>query len=537
MTRAGRALGAAILSVVLAGSVPVPARAAGVVLGQPAPDFKLTTLDGKAVTLADYRGKTLVINVWGSWCPPCRIETPDLVAEAKADGAQVAFLGIDTTETASVARAFTAAKGVTYPQVVTTADSAFARDYDIRNYPTTIVIDPQGVVRARHADNLLPRPQLHAYITAAQRGESAPLVSGEQRKLDAMLDPARFPFTGDPATVRANVAAAAKAIAAADDEMDDAMTDAARDHDLIRTRAEQSALRDAAIAAFEPLAQSDADRVLLADLHGDQLNALGDWTGADHAYAQALAIDPKDVTALSGQAYAASKRGDDVEVAVRDLKIAQVAPSYSHFIAVARIEAKLGHHDSALSALDRAIALATATKSPAKLAWTHLYGGRAAIALGDTARAKVEFAAALATAEKIPPGDSHFTMYVEQAQEATIALGLGEGRGPVVSLAPWTGADLPGSIASTYKYRLAVAGKPGSAVDLHASGLPKYWIASFCTDKVCAPFHVVTTIPATGVRVIEFQVVPDDEKDRRHPTVHIDAKVGTAAAATSAVVS
>ncbi len=70
-------------------------------VGQPAPAFALTTVDGKTVRLDDYRGKTLVINVWGSWCPPCRLETPDLVAEARGDAAhRVAFLGVDTTETA-----------------------------------------------------------------------------------------------------------------------------------------------------------------------------------------------------------------------------------------------------------------------------------------------------------------------------------------------------------------------------------------------------------------------------------------------------
>ena len=127
-------------------------------IGRPAPSFALTTVDGRAVTLASFLGKTLVINVWGSWCPPCRLETPDLVAEADAQRRNgVAFLGIDTTETAAVVRAYAAAKGIAYPQVATTSRSAFARDYGITNYPTTIVIDPSGIVRAVHADNILPR--------------------------------------------------------------------------------------------------------------------------------------------------------------------------------------------------------------------------------------------------------------------------------------------------------------------------------------------------------------------------------------------
>jgi peroxiredoxin len=92
------------------------AQVTGPVVGRPAPPFTLTTTAGKPVRLADYRGKTLVVNVWGSWCPPCRLETPDLIAEANGTASRgVAFLGVDTTETANVVRAFVAAKGIPYP--------------------------------------------------------------------------------------------------------------------------------------------------------------------------------------------------------------------------------------------------------------------------------------------------------------------------------------------------------------------------------------------------------------------------------------
>ena len=249
---------------------PSPAQLPGPVVGQPAPAFTLTTTGGKTVRLADYRGKTLVINVWGSWCPPCRLETPDLIAEAKAGAPRgVAFLGVDTTETADVVRAFVATKGIPYPQAVTSGASAFAKAYDIRNYPTTFVIGPDGVLRARHADNVLPRAQLHAYIAAAQRGESAPLVTAFQSQLDALLDPAQYPFTGDAASIRSNVLKAAAAIDEAGDLQDDAMNDLARDHDLIRTQAEQQSLRAAAIVAFTPLASTETDLALLARLRGD----------------------------------------------------------------------------------------------------------------------------------------------------------------------------------------------------------------------------------------------------------------------------
>jgi thiol-disulfide isomerase/thioredoxin/tetratricopeptide (TPR) repeat protein len=494
-----------------ASTLPLIAQAAGSPVNASAPKFTLHTLDGKRLTLATFRGKTLVINVWGSWCPPCRLEMPDLVAESAADGPNVAFLGIDLTETPAVARAYITAKGVTYPQVVATAASAFAHDYDIRNYPTTIVIDPNGVVRARHDDNLLPRTQLHAFIVAAQQGRAAPLVSEEQRKLDAMLDPAQFTLAGDAATIFGGVLAVDRAISAAEDRMDDAMSDPARDHDLLKTHEEERTLRARAIEALQPVAGDASAQLLLSRLRGDQAVALGHWEAADAAYARALAIDPNDRAALSGQAYAASKRGDTARVAAIDRRVAALAPSYSTYMALTRAEAARGHRALAMLALDRAVAAAQEEHNNAHLAWVHLYGGRSAVVLGDRTRARSEFALAESAAERIDPRDVRRVMYLEQSQEATVALDLSDKHAPAgLSLAPWTGPDLPGSLASTIKYRLAVSGTSGNRVALNATGLPKGWIGSFCSDRLCSPFATTVVIPPSGIKLVEFQVVPPD---------------------------
>jgi hypothetical protein len=129
------------------------------------------------------------------------------------------------------------------------------------------------------------------------------------------------------------------------------------------------------------------------------------------------------------------------------------------------------------------------------------------------ARARAEFAATIALAEKLPAGDERRDMYLEEAQEATIALGLRAPQsGAALSLAPWTGADLPGSIPNTLKYRLLVAGTAGKHVALHAADVPKGWVASFCSDRVCAPFKTNVAIPSSGVKVIEFQLVPPGQR-------------------------
>ncbi|MDB5091957.1 MAG: cytochrome biosis protein [Candidatus Eremiobacteraeota bacterium] len=483
----------------------------GPAVGAQAPDFSLTTLDGKRVRLADYRGKTLVLNVWGSWCPPCRLETPDFVAEAKAGAVHgVAYLGIDTTESVPAVRAYVAAKGIPYPQVVTTATSDFARAYDIRNYPTTFVIDPAGVLRARHADNLLPRDQLRAYVAAAQRNASAPLTSAFQSQLDALLDPAHYPFTGDPATVRSNVVLADRAIASSNDLLDEAMEDPTRDHDLLRTQQEAETLRAGAIAALAPIAQSDADRVLLARLRGDEAAALGKWGEADVAYQAALQIAPKDIASLGGQAYAVSHLGDDARLAAIDAQVADLAPSPAAYVALARVLAKTGNLKAAEEAFEHARTLAAG--DPPAIARTNLYYGRSESEARHPAKARAAFDRALAAAVQISSTDPRAQWYIEQAQEGAVALGVVPGAPPSLSLAPWTGPELPGSIAGTVKYRLVVTGAAGSKLVLASAGLPKRWIGSFCTDRVCAPFRTSVVIPADGVKIVEFQVIPTGTK-------------------------
>jgi hypothetical protein len=112
----------------------------------------------------------------------------------------------------------------------------------------------------------------------------------------------------------------------------------------------------------------------------------------------------------------------------------------------------------------------------------------------------------------LPANDERHDMYLEEAQEALVALGLSAQHGLSVSLVPWTGPDLPGSLASTLKYRLAVAGDAGRTVSLVAQRLPKHWIASFCTDRVCAPFKTSFALPPSGVKLVEFQLIPPDAR-------------------------
>ncbi len=116
-------------------------------MNAPAPDFTLKTFDGKAVSLKDLRGKTVLINFWASWCPPCRLETPDLVAAyQELGGSGVAFVGIGTQDDTDKLKQFVAENKVTYT-ILEDPKGAVSDAYNVLGLPTTVLIDSKGLVR------------------------------------------------------------------------------------------------------------------------------------------------------------------------------------------------------------------------------------------------------------------------------------------------------------------------------------------------------------------------------------------------------
>jgi cytochrome c biogenesis protein CcmG, thiol:disulfide interchange protein DsbE len=115
----------------------------------PAPNIALPALGGPGNrTLADSRGKVVVLNFWASWCPPCRSETPLLESwqrRMRAHGGTV--LGVDVLDVSGDALAFARRYGVSYP-LVRDRDGAAARRYGVVGYPETVVIDRRGHVAA-----------------------------------------------------------------------------------------------------------------------------------------------------------------------------------------------------------------------------------------------------------------------------------------------------------------------------------------------------------------------------------------------------
>ncbi|RFU23310.1 TlpA family protein disulfide reductase [Geodermatophilus marinus] len=117
-----------------------------------APDFSGTLLGGGSFDSAELDGDVAVLNFWGSWCPPCRVETPqfqEVYADVRDRG--VAFLGINVKETSEqFAQAFVDSQGIEFPSLSDPRGEVALtfRDYPANAIPSTIVLDREGRVAA-----------------------------------------------------------------------------------------------------------------------------------------------------------------------------------------------------------------------------------------------------------------------------------------------------------------------------------------------------------------------------------------------------
>jgi cytochrome c biogenesis protein CcmG/thiol:disulfide interchange protein DsbE len=99
-------------------------------------------------SLADYRGKVVVLNMWASWCPPCRDEIPLLQrTQKRIQRAGGTVLGVDTEDDSTAALGFMRARKVTFPSL-RDRDRSYGREFGVTGYPETFLIDRRGRVAA-----------------------------------------------------------------------------------------------------------------------------------------------------------------------------------------------------------------------------------------------------------------------------------------------------------------------------------------------------------------------------------------------------
>jgi cytochrome c-type biogenesis protein len=170
----------AVIAGLLALVVACGAGAAGgsdVTLGEPAPSYTGSTLGGGQVTLRELRGEVALVNVWATWCRPCRAEMPflhQLSERYSAQGLRVIGVNVDRNADEQRIRSFLDSVGVTFPTVLDPRDE-FGRAFATSGVPESVLIDRAGIVVQRWRGPLDTTPETtHAAVQAALAGTGLP---------------------------------------------------------------------------------------------------------------------------------------------------------------------------------------------------------------------------------------------------------------------------------------------------------------------------------------------------------------------------
>jgi peroxiredoxin len=138
-------------------------------VGNPAPDFSLQDLSGESLRLSDQHGKAVLINFWATWCGPCRLEMPAFQERAGKYESELVILAVNFDEPAERVQGFADEFGLTFPVLLDPGGNV-QELYRVRGYPTTYVVDAEGVVQNVHI-GLLEEEQLDRYLSQLGVGE------------------------------------------------------------------------------------------------------------------------------------------------------------------------------------------------------------------------------------------------------------------------------------------------------------------------------------------------------------------------------
>ena len=250
---------------------------------------------------------------------------------------------------------------------------------------------------------------------------------------------------------------------------------------------------------------------------------LGRWRDAVREYQIAIALHPTNAALVTSLGRAYYRLFDYAGMIAESQRYVQLKPDDGDgWSDLGLAYQRIGKFHDAVAPYEKSLALlrAVAAKAPtqdniADVADTSLDLADVYVSLGNVAATKRTFAQADAYGDRLDPKGPYPRLkrnVKERTQEGLVAVALANvsaGSGtPVGSIAPWSGPDLPGSVASTIKYRLIVAARANTPVTLRATGLRPDWVASFCTDGLCSPQTVAFAAPASGVKTYEFQLIP-----------------------------
>jgi cytochrome c biogenesis protein CcmG, thiol:disulfide interchange protein DsbE len=153
---------------------PPPDQLPSALVGKHAPATNLPPLDSSvpAFSSADFtKGHVTVLNVWASWCVPCRAEAPALAALSQRKG--IALYGMVYEDRASAAREFLKESGNPFSRIDLDSDGRAGIEWGIYGVPETFVIDPKGVVRLRYAGPIVGETMNTVILPAIEQARKA----------------------------------------------------------------------------------------------------------------------------------------------------------------------------------------------------------------------------------------------------------------------------------------------------------------------------------------------------------------------------
>ncbi|MEO8610059.1 MAG: cytochrome c biogenesis protein CcdA [Chloroflexota bacterium] len=138
----------------------------GTNIGNVAPDFETVTETGKTTRLSDFRGQVVLLNFWGTWCGPCRVEMPAFEsAYDSKKSTRFTILAVNNRDTTDAVSAFRKEFGLSFPLVMDDS-AAISKTYGVVSFPSTYVLNQQGVITARHF-GALTTEQIQELVTQA----------------------------------------------------------------------------------------------------------------------------------------------------------------------------------------------------------------------------------------------------------------------------------------------------------------------------------------------------------------------------------